>query len=101
MDKKKEEESFKNQTEQFMMDNSNTMKKMDKERWPSMIKHTKVISLTVISMAMEFATTAMEISMKELSSKTRDKGKESYISQDSTMSMKEISSMIRWKDTEK
>lgn len=47
-----------------------------------MIKPTKVISLTVISMAMEFATTAMEISMKELSSKTRDKGKESYISQD-------------------
>ena len=43
----------------------------------------------------------MEISMKELSSKTRDKGKESSISQDSTMSMKEISSMIRWKDTEK
>lgn len=32
VDKKKEEESFKNQTEQFMMDNSNTMKKMDKER---------------------------------------------------------------------
>lgn len=66
-----------------------------------MIKPTKVISLTVISMAMEFATTAMEISMKELSSKTRDKGKESYISQDSTMSMKEILSMIEWKDTEK